>query len=230
MYELTKLKVFLDITTYCNAGCPQCHRTNPNGLGKADWLPLIQWDLEAFKKAFPPYLLSSIYSNLQICGSWGEPAMNKDLYDIVKYIVDNSSVIVRINTNGSVRDELWWWKLGALAGKQLKVTFDVDGIDQEMHSLYRQNTDLEKILNNMSAIAETDAEVHTNTIIFKHNEPYLKEIEDLCKEHGATVCEFIESNRFEGKSSFEFINSKNEKQVLEKCTSGIGIKYDRKEN
>ena len=45
--------IVLDTTTYCNAKCPQCHRTNPNGLDKQDWLPHIQWSINDFKKAFP---------------------------------------------------------------------------------------------------------------------------------------------------------------------------------
>ena len=50
MYKLKKLDVFLEISTFCNAGCPQCHRTNPDGLDKADWLPLVNWNIEQFKK------------------------------------------------------------------------------------------------------------------------------------------------------------------------------------
>ena len=49
------IKLFMDVSTYCNAACPQCHRTNPKTLEKVDWLPLVQWTLEDFKKAFPEY-------------------------------------------------------------------------------------------------------------------------------------------------------------------------------
>ena len=55
MYKLKKLDVFLEISTFCNAGCPQCHRTNPDGLDKADWLPLVNWSIEQFKKVYPPH-------------------------------------------------------------------------------------------------------------------------------------------------------------------------------
>ena len=55
MYNLEKrLSAFLDISTYCNAACPQCHRTDRKGLGKIDWLPLIFWDLDKFKRAYSP--------------------------------------------------------------------------------------------------------------------------------------------------------------------------------
>ena len=51
-YKEGELIMWLDISTHCNAGCPQCHRTDVHGLGKADWLPLVQWSLDDFKKAF----------------------------------------------------------------------------------------------------------------------------------------------------------------------------------
>ena len=49
-----KCKIWLDLSTFCNASCPQCHRTDANGLGKVDWLPLIKWSLKDFIRQFPP--------------------------------------------------------------------------------------------------------------------------------------------------------------------------------
>ena len=70
MYKSRGLNVFLDISTYCNAGCPQCHRTDPNGLGKASWLPLIQWDLKTFKKAYNLEQYKVRYHSFEFCGTW----------------------------------------------------------------------------------------------------------------------------------------------------------------
>ena len=36
LYQRRKLNAWLDITTFCNAACPQCHRTNPETLNKVD--------------------------------------------------------------------------------------------------------------------------------------------------------------------------------------------------
>ena len=33
-YEKKRLGMWLDLSTYCNAKCPQCHRTNADGLEK----------------------------------------------------------------------------------------------------------------------------------------------------------------------------------------------------
>ena len=51
LYNKNELSLWLDISTHCNAKCPQCHRTDANGLQKVDWLPVIQWSTEEFKKA-----------------------------------------------------------------------------------------------------------------------------------------------------------------------------------
>ena len=73
-----KLKVSLDLSTYCNAACPQCHRTSTDGLGKVDWLPLIKWSLEDFKRQFPEDSMNSL-KRFEICGTWGDPMMSKDI-------------------------------------------------------------------------------------------------------------------------------------------------------
>ena len=72
-------KIDLSVTNFCNAGCPQCDRTNPNGCGTDDWLPLTQWSLQDFKKAFPKDSLNQL-GELQFCGTWGDPMMLKDIY------------------------------------------------------------------------------------------------------------------------------------------------------
>lgn len=219
-WEYTNINVFLDVSTYCNAGCPQCHRTNENGLGKADWLPLIRWDLATFKKAFPVEELNHIYE-IDFCGTWGDPAMCKDLYEMFEYIIQNSNTKITMNTNGSIRDEEWWWDVGVLCGNRLTVSFDIDGINQEMHEKYRRFTSLQKVLDNMNSIAQTKATVCSQTILFKHNQDYKEEIRALVKEYGSQFHSFVMSDRFERKNTVDnkryFINENGEEEYLEKA-------------
>jgi len=208
------INIWLDLCTHCNAGCPQCHRTDPNGLKKQSWLPLIQWSLDMFKKAFPIESLNLIYE-FQICGTWGDPIMNKDIYKICEYVIKNSECLVTLNTNGSLRDEFWWYSLGHLCGDRLNVFFDVDGTTQEMHSLYRQNTNLQKILDNMKALSShSNATVYT--IKFKHNQDFIDDIQKLVSNYGCTEFCAVPSNRWESMSTLSFSNQKNEKFILEK--------------
>lgn len=202
-YTLQRLKGFIDISTYCNAACPQCHRTDQSTLDKVDWLPLIQWSFEDFKKKFPKNQLH-MYEIIEICGTWGDPAMNKDIDKICRYLTRENNIDVLLNTNGSMRDEMWWYQLGIDCGEKLSVEFTVDGIDQEMHSRYRQKTDLDLILSHMEAVSETKAKVRSMTILFKHNAPYKDQIEQLCKDHGAKICKFKISDRFDDGDRFNF--------------------------
>ena len=60
MFELP-LNLFVDITTRCNAGCPQCHRTDLNNVSKkVSWLPDINWDIDTFIKAYPIKVLDKV--------------------------------------------------------------------------------------------------------------------------------------------------------------------------
>jgi MoaA/NifB/PqqE/SkfB family radical SAM enzyme len=220
LWSLEGLSVFVDLSTYCNAGCPQCHRTEQKGgLGKVDWLPLVQWSLEEFKNAFPPKELKHI-RRFKLCGTWGDPMMNKDIYDIVKYVMDNTLfTTVSIDTNGSIRNSDFWWDFGVMGGERLEVIFDIDGIDQAMHEKYRRFTSLEKVLDNMATFAQTRAIAKSQTILFKHNQDYKDDILKLVKSNGSTGHEFVISDRFEGKSTINgkryFYGVENEKEYLE---------------
>ena len=196
IYDTSSLSVFIDLSTYCNAGCPQCHRTNPKNLEKNDWLPLVQWSLEEFKNAFSIEDMASV-KTFKICGTFGDPILNKDIFKIVEYIMRNSFCSVSIDTNGSIRNEDWWWDFGVMAGKRLGVVFAVDGINQEMHETYRRFTDLNKVLANMEMLSQTTATVKSQTILFKHNQDYKKEIQDLVYSKGSSFHEVVISDRFD---------------------------------
>ena len=222
-WNIKGINLFMDISTYCNAGCPQCHRTNPNGLDKVDWLPLTQWSLGQFIKAFPKTTLRNV-ARFHFCGTFGDPVMAKDIYQIVEYIINNSYSDIYFDTNGSMRNEDFWWDIGVLGGERLGFKFDVDGITQEMHSYYRRFTDLQKVLDNMDAISNTYAIVHSQTILFKHNQDYKEEIEALCKKHGSTKHTFTPSNRFDQTGPITHHTDENGKSfVLEEMTGELAI-------
>tara|TARA_Y100000310_G_scaffold179027_1_gene178995 strand:- start:2614 stop:3747 length:1134 start_codon:yes stop_codon:yes gene_type:complete len=212
------LDIMLDITTRCNAGCPQCHRTDPMGLNKASWLPDIDWSLEQFKKALPEKIAKHIY-NFDFCGTWGDCLVNKDILPIIKYIRKVApKASISINTNGSLRNEEFWWELGVAGNEKLIVIFCVEGTTQEMHQNYRQFTFLDKIFDNMDTLALTKAIIRTQTLVWKHNEKHLDEIEKMCLKHGSTRHHFIATDRWHDKTKLEF-SFKGEPGILEKTSS-----------
>ena len=78
-------KVWLDLSTYCNASCPQCHRTDKNGLDKVEWLPLVKWSLEDFVKKIE--LLSSDEAVYKACQEGGSK-LAKDFDTAVTSFID----------------------------------------------------------------------------------------------------------------------------------------------
>ena len=217
LYDKKILGMWLDLSTYCNAKCPQCHRTNANGLEKTNWLPLIQWSFEQFKKMFPPKTLAHI-NHFDICGTWGDPIMNKDIFKIVEYIFRYSRAKVLINTNGSFRNPDWWWNFGLLGKERMTIMWAIEGVTQEQHSLYRQDTNLDLILENMESFSLAGGVSQVFTVTFKHNENDLYNIANLVKEHGASDIFFVQSNRFYENQQFRFIDKQGVEKVLERTT------------
>ena len=232
--------IVLDTTTYCNAKCPQCHRTNSSEGAKLSFqgkvtknLPLLHVPLEKIKKAFSPNVLKRC-RDIQLCPTWGDHMMHKHASEIIEYFLSSDKyVTVSVNTNGSMRDELYWWKVCSQAVKykskygirRLRITFDIDGINQEMHNLYRRNTNLQKILNHMKVCSEFKdyVIVRTQTVLFKHNQDYLKEIEELCKSYGSISHSSVISDRFydnqsQDENAYHFYDENNKKQTLHRVT------------
>lgn len=210
----------INITNYCNARCPQCHRTDTDGLGKVDWLPLTSWSIDDFKKKFPKETLDDV-ADYSFCGTWGDPMMAKDIEKIVEYIIDNSKSTITITTNGSIRDEEFWWNFGIKCGNRLSVVFDIDGVDEDMHQKYRRGASLEKVLKNMNTLSQTPATTLSQSIIFKHNQDYKEDILKLAKNNGSENHEFCISNRFyfdnKLNDKFHFKNEVGELEYLERA-------------
>jgi MoaA/NifB/PqqE/SkfB family radical SAM enzyme len=215
-YNKSDLIMWVDLSTHCNAACPQCHRTNPDGLGKSKWLPIIQWSLSEFKTAFPIESMQN-FSGFEFCGTWGDPMMNKDIFKIIEYVIKNSNCTIMVNTNGSIRNQEWWWDLGVLCGNRLNVTFDIDGINQTQHSKYRRKTSLDIVVDNLTSISNTRTTTRVFTVVFKHNQDNLYDIALLSKECGAEAIFFVPSNRFHKRVSnkFNFIDEKGDGDYLE---------------
>lgn len=217
-YKNEEMVIFFELTTHCNAGCPQCHRTNRDGLGKTPWLPLKQWTFDKFKKVFSRKVLSNIRS-IEFCGTWGDPIMAKDVFKITEYILNESNVNVLFNTNGSIRNSDWWWKFGLLGKERMTVIWAIDGSTQEMHSKYRQNTDLNLIMENMQSFTLAGGHSEIFTIVFKHNQAHLYDIACLSRDHGASVATFVQSNRFRpGEPQFHFIDTNGKRDYLEETS------------
>lgn len=242
--------IVLDTTTYCNAKCPQCDRINSTEGAKLSFqgkvikdLPLMHVPFEKIKKTFTRDVLKKI-NDIQLCPTWGDHMMHPYASEIIEYFLkSNKYITVSVNTNGSMRDELYWWKMCALIVKnksqyhqrRVRIIFDIDGINQEMHSLYRRNTNLQKVLNHMKIASEFKDYiiVESQTVLFKHNQNHLEEIEKLCKSYGSEKHTSVISERFDNsqsknKNTYHFYDENNQKLTLEKVTSEWRSNFKKK--
>ena len=87
-YQNAELNLDIELTTNCNARCPQCSRTDELNVNKRkDWLPLQQVSIEVFKKWFP---ITNSIKNFHFSGKFGDPGMCKDLKnDDCGYVMKN---------------------------------------------------------------------------------------------------------------------------------------------
>lgn len=216
MWNYNGIKLQLGITTYCNAKCPQCSRT-----GDSD-LKLEHLTFEQFKTIFTQEDLKNI-AEITFCNNKGDAAMNPDIYDMIKYCYEiNPEMDILFPTNGSIQSEEWWWNLGLLSEggkKKLKVTFQIDGSSQEIHEIYRRNTNLEKVIRNMESYASTLSTARVQTILFKHNQDDLENIKEIARSVGAKRHEILPSDRFFENGLFStHIDDSGNEYTLERNT------------
>jgi hypothetical protein len=185
-------QLHVELSTYCNAGCPLCPRTLRLEDGSS--LPQARPDLilesitiENFKKWFPPDFMKQV-NHWIFCGTHGDPMMNKDVLDIMRYVCEYENTIF-INTNGGMRDVEFWSELGIIFSsnsshkKERQITFSLDGLWDTNH-LYRRNIPFTKAIENAKAFIDAGGVASWDFLIFKHNEHQLEDARKLAFELG----------------------------------------------
>lgn len=199
VWKLENTKFFhVELSNYCNAACPSCPRYIEGTSTVNPDLILNSVTVTDFKKWFPIEIVKESVQWLFI-GTSGDPMMCKDVYEICEYILSNSNAYVQINTNGSIRDSVYWKRLGKLFAKYIKpapvVVFSIDGLKDTNH-LYRRNVNWDRLMQNVESYIGAGAYSQWDYLVFKHNEHQLEDAKKLSKELGF--------NQFNVKRAFGF--------------------------
>ena len=183
-------ELHVEVTNKCNAACPMCDRNIHGGVDRPG-RGLSEWSLEDIKKVFTGLPnLKFVY----FCGTHGEPLASKNIFEAIKAAKDTGARM-EMFTNGSLKNKTWWEKLVSILDKNDRITFGVDGI--ETNHLYRQNTDINKILENMKICCGADVKVRWDYLVFKHNEHEMEKCKKIAKEMGVNNFRFRRTARFD---------------------------------
>jgi MoaA/NifB/PqqE/SkfB family radical SAM enzyme len=186
-------RVQIELTTRCNARCPMCMR-NYRGMAFNSGYPVTELTLDNIKHILKPEFLNQLTRGIFFNGNLGDFSAARDGVEIVRYLVEQGTR-VQINTNGSTHTPEWWAKL-ALPG--VTIGFALDGLTQSTHSLYRQDTDFDRIIENARAFIQAGGRAIWRFIPFDHNRHEEQACKNLAKELGFDFFENIHEGRDQG--------------------------------
>ena len=182
MYLRYPKVLHLEITNRCNAKCPMCRRT---------WMDPAPADLpfSVIQDRFAEHKFDLI----KYCGSNGDPLMAKDFLDFARFFSTRAKEQL-IHTNGCLRNKKFWKDLAKIPN--VKVSWGIDGTDQETHALYRVDTFLDRILENAKIFNDAGGISQWSFIKFRHNQYQVNGAKQLAYHYGFKEFEVIETRRF----------------------------------
>ena len=183
MFEFDRISEYqLEITTYCNAACPQCPR-NHNGQGINRRMPLCHLDRAVIDEAFSADLCSRL-RQVFFCGSYGDPIMHPDFLDILEdFRCKDKDLWLYVHTNGGVHDADWWRHLAQIMRGHGQIDFGIDGLEDTL-ALYRRNVSYHKVMTNARAFIQAGGRAQWNFIVFRHNQHQVDQARELAGAMG----------------------------------------------
>jgi MoaA/NifB/PqqE/SkfB family radical SAM enzyme len=189
----------IELTTHCNASCPQCSR---NFYGGPKWptLPLVSLDLEWLKAKLPLEFVKNL-KLIRLCGTYGDPCVHPDLLDVIQWFKTQTQAKIIINTNGGMRKPAWWTKLARTLGPNDMVLFGIDGLDDTNH-IYRKGVDYNKLMDNVKSFIGAGGQAEWQFIVFEHNQHQVEAARKISRDMGF--------REFFVKKTTRFVDKKHE--------------------
>lgn len=181
MITYTDIKtVDLEISTLCNASCPDCPR-NLRGYELEDpGYVLHSLTLDEVKTLLPVEFIKQL-NQFKIIGNHGDFITCKDGLKIVQYLhAINPTMAIYISTNASGQPNIWT-ELGSIP--TLRIGFRIDGL-KDTHSIYRQNTDFDLIISNAIKFIKAGGAADWEMIQFDFNQHQIDQAREKASELG----------------------------------------------
>jgi MoaA/NifB/PqqE/SkfB family radical SAM enzyme len=195
--------IHLEISTRCNAACPDCPR-NLRGVDVVEDYPLHDMRLEEAKQIFPPAFVKQLWE-VYINGNLGDMVTARDALGIIEYFKEcNPNLRIYASTNAGAKTEKFWQRLAEL---RVEVFFCIDGL-KGTHELYRQNTQWDTVIRNARAFISAGGNATWKMIKFDHNLTEEDACRELAIELGFKKFQYIDHGRnafpvFDNKGTFK---------------------------
>jgi hypothetical protein len=206
-FDLEQVRVLhIEPTTVCNASCPQCGREN--SAFYQDSIHRSEIRLENIHQLWPVEHIPTL-EKMFMCGNFGEPAAAQDIVEIYKYFRQhNPTIVLGMNTNGSIRTPAWWRELAQLFNQTYDyVVFSIDGLE-DTNNIYRRNTHWSKIIENAQAFIDAGGSAHWDMLVYEHNQHQVDAAQHLAQSMGFNWFRAKVSKRFQS-TPVEFLNPPN---------------------
>ena len=188
-----------EISSYCNASCPQCPR-NIFGGDIVPTLPLRKWRVKNLEQMFRPSFVSHL-NMLYLCGTYGDPMTHPNIVEIIDWFKKyNKNLTVGIHTNGGVGKIETYQELA----KTSFVSFGIDGL-ADTNPLYRRHTQWPKIIERSQAFIKAGGHAEWDYIVFEHNQHQV--------EQARTLAHTMGFKKFNVKKTGRFLNRKHRVQT-----------------
>lgn len=182
-----KHEIDFALTTYCQARCRSCARTNETTGKKEDWLELKHMDLNVYKRIVETSDIFADKDNIEVtyCGEFGDPMMHPLVNDFIEYTAPRVNILI-INTNGGLRKPEWYAEM-AQKYSNLRINWGVDGADHDTNWLYREGVDWQRAMDNMRAWFSNTDNGSWQFLIFDWNWHQIPEAKRLAEEMGCEI-------------------------------------------
>lgn len=177
--------ITIEPTNICNLQCPICE----TGAGLLN-RPKGMMQFEDFK-----IIIDKIHNhtNSILFYYMGEPFLNKDSYKMIRYAKEKE-IYITTCTNGHFLDVLELINSGID-----EVSFQIGGLTEESHKLYRVGSNLKEIIKNIEIVirekrkkGESRPKVILGFIVMKQNESQIDEFYKFAKKLNVDEARIIE--------------------------------------
>lgn len=168
-----KLKIVqFSISEECNLNCKYCYATDRKELGRK------KMSLKDYQQVVDD--LSNTFPNIRYTLTGGEPLLNKDCFDIAKYI-KSKKCFVNLLTNATLIDEKNIQKIKDYFDE---VRISIDGSTAQMHEKFRGKNSYKKTEKAINLLNEYDVPYLISMTVNKLN---IEDVPAMAKKYGSRL-------------------------------------------